>query len=119
MARKPASTSTRRKPIDHQVLDDGALLRELLRGTEAAWREFVRRFDPLVRHHVGGMLVIYDGMIASDDFDDMVGDFYVKLLANNMRKLRVYDPSRGRRFASWLRLLAVQTVSDEMEKRLR
>lgn len=103
----------RQNSIDFRTLDDNALLREVLRKSDPAWRELVRRFDPVVRHHVGGWLRKY--WIMSDVVDETMGEFYLRLLANDMRRLRAFDKERGK-LCSWLCLLAVHTICDKWKQ---
>jgi DNA-directed RNA polymerase specialized sigma24 family protein len=97
--------------IDFRTLEDKALLRHVLLKSDPAWRELVRRFDPILRDHVRGWLTKY--WIMSDAVDETMGEFYLRLLANNMRRLRAFDPKRGRHLCSWLCLLAVHTIWDK------
>ncbi len=97
--------------VDLRTLDDKALLDAVLRRDGKAWRELVRRHEPVVRHQVGRVLARHREVLPSDAVDDIVGDFYVGLMGGEMRKLRGYArSSRTAKLASWLGLLATQAA---------
>jgi len=74
-----------------EVLDDDALTEMLLRRDEQAWREFVQRFEPLLRFQVGKTLAsAIHVLLDSDAIDDVIGDFYLHIVEDDMDKLRYW-----------------------------
>jgi RNA polymerase sigma factor (sigma-70 family) len=59
----------------------------------------------------------YGAVFASEDLDDLVGDVWLTLLRDDMRKLRQYDESRGFRIASFIGLVATNTTIDHLRAR--
>jgi excisionase family DNA binding protein len=76
-------------------------LAAVLARDEAAWRRFVARYDgPLrvvVRHAAEARHPLSD-----DQVDDVLGDFWVALVADKMRMLRSFNPTRGAALFTWL-----------------
>jgi RNA polymerase sigma-70 factor (ECF subfamily) len=75
----------------------------------AAWREFVSRYDPLIRHWCSGLA------LGADETDE-VGQRIWTELAGRMRAFR-YDP--GRTFRGWLRRLCRSRALDLLRQRRR
>ncbi len=84
------------------VAEHGAdQLGAVLGGDARAWRAFVELFDPplraVVRHAAEAIRPLTD-----DEVDDVLGDFWLRLVDNNMRLLRAFNPSRGSSLQTWL-----------------
>src|SRR5581483_6062981 len=81
--------------------EETAELAAVLDRDEAAWRRFVAHFDgPLravVRHATEATYALSD-----DQIDDVLGDFWMALVANDMRLLRAFNPARGSALLTWL-----------------
>ena len=99
-ARKARRSPARRPTQDEldvlRQLADPELIRLCLLQDEAAWCEFTRRFDALLRKRISnrrGVRTVLD----SDAADDVIGDLYVRILGNDMAKLRQWhaSPARG------------------------
>lgn len=88
-------------------LDDAALLAGVLARDEAAWREFVRRFSPALRDAVRATT---DEPMQEQDVSDVLGDFWLRMIDDDMRRLRAFDPSRGVALDSWLAIRAAQVA---------
>ena len=59
----------------------------------------------------------YGATFSRDDLDDLVGDVWLVLLRDDMKKLRQYDATRGFRIASFLGLVATNTTIDHLRAR--
>jgi hypothetical protein len=107
-SRKWSAASLAPDRIKLAEIDDTALVALLLTKNEAAWRELVRRYEPVLRGQVGRTLArAMRQVLDSDAVDDVIGDLYLHVLENDMMKLRVW--ARGQRagtLAAWLGLLA-------------
>lgn len=103
--------------------EETALLAALLltRGTEAArqkrWEEFVHKYERLITSCVLKVLRRYGAVFSGEDLDDLVGDVWVTLLRDDLRKLRQYDAERGFRIASFIGLVATNTTIDHLRSR--
>jgi RNA polymerase sigma-70 factor (ECF subfamily) len=98
--------------MTHRNLKDAALLEAVLARDDAAWREFVRRFDKAMRRCVRTVSTRYRDVETSDDVDDVMSTVYLGFLEDDMHKLRVFDETRGRRLSSWVSLLAIKMAHD-------
>src|SRR6059058_561526 len=76
--------------------EETALLQVLLAATKKVqhdrlWADFVQRYERLIVSCVVKALRRYGATFSRDDLDDLVGDVWVTLLRDDMRKLRQYD----------------------------
>ena len=92
--------------------DDETLIAGLLGNLPLAWREFQKRFDPLVRSCISKVTRRFASVISRDEASEIHAIFYLSLLANDRRKLRSFDPSRGNRLSSWIGLLTINCAYD-------
>jgi RNA polymerase sigma factor (sigma-70 family) len=102
--------------------EETALLKALLRpGSEAQrqvhWANFVRRYERLITSCVLKVLRRYGVVFSGEDLDDLVGDVWLALLRDDLRKLRQYDAARGFRIASFVGLVATNTTIDHLRAR--
>jgi RNA polymerase sigma factor (sigma-70 family) len=102
--------------------DETALLQALLTATKKVqhdrlWTDFVQRYERLIVSCVVKALRRYGATFSRDDLDDLVGDVWLVLLRDDMRKLRLYDATRGFRIASFLGLVATNATIDHLRAR--
>jgi len=91
-------------------------LGQCLAGDKRAWEAFIRQFGGLVysaaartiRHHLGR----HDRTAA----DDAAQDALVRLVQNDCRLLRTYDPARAA-LTTWLTVVARSAAIDLLRKR--
>ena len=81
------------------------------------WSEFVRRYERLLMSCVLKALRRYGATFSREDLDDLVGDVWLILLRDDMKKLRQYDCTRGFRIASFLGLVATNSTIDHLRAR--
>jgi RNA polymerase sigma-70 factor (ECF subfamily) len=103
-------------------VEETQLLDSLLRkGGEAdrqsRWNQFVRRYERLITSCVLKVLRRYGAVFSSEDLEDLVGDVWLTLLRDDMKKLRQYDAERGFRIASFIGLVATNTTIDHLRGR--
>src|SRR5215472_1929617 len=80
---------------------------------EAAWKEFVRRFQPLIAGVIVKRCRRHTGRIPNPSLiDDLTQDTYVKLCANNFKALRTFDFRHENAFFGFLRTVADNLVED-------
>jgi RNA polymerase sigma factor (sigma-70 family) len=102
--------------------EEAALLQALLSAStkvqhDRLWTDFVRRYERLIASCVVKALRRYGATFSRDDLDDLVGDVWLTLLRDDMRKLRQYDAARGFRIASFLGLVATNATIDHLRAR--
>src|SRR5438270_8551220 len=102
--------------------EEAALLGALLAGEgklaqQRLWAEFVRRYERLLMSCVLKVLRRYGATFSREDLDDLVGDVWLVLLRDDMKKLRQYDAARGFRIASFLGLVATNATIDHLRAR--
>ena len=102
--------------------DEAALLEALLAVTnkvqhDRLWADFVQRYERLIVSCVVKALRRYGATFSRDDLDDLVGDVWLALLREDMKKLRQYDATRGFRIASFLGLVATNATIDHLRAR--
>ena len=103
-------------------LEERQLLHSLLHGRnkllqQQRWNDFVHRYERLITSCVLKVLRRYGALFTSEDLDDLVGDVWLTLLRDDMKKLRQYDESRGFRIASFIGLVATNTTIDHLRAR--
>jgi len=105
------------RPYSKSPSTDQQLLTAVLVGDKTAWAEFQCRFEPLLRMCVRRVLRRYTVKSSRDDIEDLVHESWVQLLADDYRRLRRFDSSRGVRLSSWLGLVATNTTIDRLRRR--
>jgi RNA polymerase sigma-70 factor (ECF subfamily) len=98
---------------------EDVLVREMLAGSERAWREFHARFDRLVYRCITKVTGRFSGLVGQDDIREIYATLFMQLLSNDMRKLRSFDPERGNRLGSWIGLLAINCAYDYLRSMRR
>src|SRR5262245_8474153 len=91
---------------------DDDLIAGMLANDAAAWREFQTRYDRLIMRCITKVTRRFTSIVSQDDVREVYAILYVSLLANDMHKLRSFDPARGNRFSSWIGLLAINAAYD-------
>ncbi|HJX84569.1 MAG TPA: sigma-70 family RNA polymerase sigma factor [Candidatus Angelobacter sp.] len=84
-------------------------------GDQAAWVEFVRRFQPLIAGVVIKSIRRWTNP-TPDLVDDLVQDTYLKLCANNSRALREFDFQHDHALFGFLKKVASNVVQDHFRK---
>lgn len=87
--RRRTRTRTESEIAELAQLEDAALVALCLERDEHAWREFMRRYEPTLRANVRGTIsYALRKALGSDAIDEVMGDFYVRILERDMLKLR-------------------------------
>ncbi len=103
----------------YQSLSDADLLQRLLTHEPGAWREFHRRYDRMIWTCVHRVVVRFNSVVASDAIQEIRGNFYASLLANDMHKLRRFEVERGNKLGSWIGLIAINATWDYLRASAR
>jgi RNA polymerase sigma-70 factor, ECF subfamily len=100
-------------------LAQDVLVREMLTGSERAWRVFHARYARLVHRCIAGVTARFSAVMSQDDIRDIYATLLVQLLSNDMHRLRSFDAERGTRLASWIGALASNCAYDHLRSRRR
>ena len=99
--------------------DDEALVEGLIGNLPQAWRAFTARFDRLIYRCITKVTRRFASVVAAGDIREIHAMFSLSLLANDMHKLRAFDPARGAGFSSWIGMLAMNSAYDYLRTRKR
>ncbi len=98
--------------VDASAWTDEQLIARLIKSQPLAWREFERRYDRLIDRCILKVTRRFSSVVSADDVREIASTLRLSLLANDMHKLRTFDPERGNRFSSWIGLLAINCAYD-------
>jgi RNA polymerase sigma factor (sigma-70 family) len=84
-------------------------------GSQRAWDDFVRAAAPIIYAGVRRSLRTR-GVSSPAEIDDRVQDVFVRLLRDDCRLLRTFDPARAS-LPTWLTLIARTVVHEHQRKR--
>lgn len=98
---------------------DLAFVRELVTGSEPAWRTFHARYARLIYRCIVSVAGRFSPLLGGDDVHEIYASLLCDLLANDMKKLRSFDPARGKRLSSWIGLLATHAAYDYLRQQRR
>lgn len=90
-------------------------LRLALERDEAAWRRLAARYDEPLRTVVREAAEAH-GKLAEDHVDDVMGDFWLTTVAQDMRLLRAFKPERGSSLLTWLTFHVAQTAHEHVRR---
>ncbi|HEU4532856.1 MAG TPA: sigma-70 family RNA polymerase sigma factor [Polyangiaceae bacterium] len=94
--------------------DELRLVAQMVSGDARSWREFQRRYDRLIYRCITKVTARFAARVSADDVHEVYATLLLQLLANNMHKLRTFDPERGNRLGSWIGLLAINATYDHL-----
>lgn len=88
----------------------------LLGGDKAEWDEFVERFTPVIWAAAKGTLFAHTGSVNEEDVRELVQAVFVRLVAQEYRLLRGYDPGKAS-LVTWLTIVARSAAIDSLRRR--
>lgn len=91
---------------------DGLSLDRVCRGERQAWNEFVAAAGPLLRGVLWRML---SRSGRGDETADVLQEVFVRLVRDDFRVLRQFDPQRAR-LGTWLGVVATSAALDWLRK---
>jgi len=103
--------------IDWKNLSVDALLDECIRGRQGAWKEFLRRFGPLVRGTIVQKLASLAHADATTDADDIFQEVFKDLIEHECRAL--YSIRDRNKTQSWLCAVALHKTVDFIRRKWR
>lgn len=98
---------------------DEQLREGALRHDERALAELVRRHRGLIFRCITRVTSRYERVLTSECVDDIFAEVCVLLWADDLKRLRAYDASRGMKLASWLGLIAGHAAYDHLRRMRR
>jgi RNA polymerase sigma-70 factor (ECF subfamily) len=98
-------------------LNEFELLGAVLAERDGASEEFRQRYVALIYSCTRRVLRRYNASQTPDEVEDLVGDLWLRLLDNDMKRLRRFEPERGIKVSTWLGLLTTNYVIDSLRRR--
>lgn len=87
-----------------------ALLERVLRKEEGAWRELVRSNEPALR-------ALFEEGMSPAEIDDIIGETWLRVLDDDLRRLRRFTIARPATLDAWLAMQASQVAHELRAKR--
>ena len=112
------SSSPSFERVEWAKMSEPLLLESVLRGVNSAWTELLRRYDAQLRAAAWLATKHVRARLPEDYRDDVMAELYLRLVESDMRRLRVFDWSRGGTLVSWLCFLARQAGIDYVRNAL-
>jgi len=97
--------------------EDRQLLLRCLSGNRKASETLVRRFSGMVYRSVQFTLTAKQVSFTRQDLEDLHNTIFLRLFEQGCKKLSQYRGRNGLSLASWIRMIAVRTVLDNLRKR--
>ncbi|MGB8426341.1 MAG: RNA polymerase sigma factor [Desulfobacterales bacterium] len=99
--------------MDHA---DQELLAGCFKGESRAQEAFVLRFSNLVYMTVQQVFKARQASFNIQDVEDLHNSIFVRLLERSCRRLRQYQGKNGCSLPSWIRMISVRTVIDDLRR---
>jgi DNA-directed RNA polymerase specialized sigma24 family protein len=93
------------------------MLNAVLARDQKAWRKLVAQHEPALRRSIRNL--DDELQISDDEIDDVLADFWLLLLEDDLRRLRGFDASGGSDLGGWLALVAAEVARKELRRRGR
>lgn len=101
------------------MLDEAALIPSLLSNDERAWRTFHQVYQSRLQGAISRVTRRFPQLSSVDHVDEIYGTLCLRLLSDDKRRLRSFDPSRGTPLGAWLCALAKNSAHDFLRSRQR
>lgn len=99
--------------------DEATLLPSLLADDEDAWRTFHARYSSRLQGAISQVIRRFPRLTATDHVEEIYGTLCLRLLSDDKRRLRSFDPRRGTPLGAWLCTLARNSAHDFLRSRRR
>jgi DNA-directed RNA polymerase specialized sigma24 family protein len=107
----------REKPTTQAWVElDPTTIQRALDGDRAAFTVLYRHYRGVVRGAVAARVRAWPSV--TSQLEDILGEVWVQMLADDRRALRLYDPTRGE-LGYFIRLLAASRASTAIRRRMR
>jgi RNA polymerase sigma-70 factor, ECF subfamily len=104
---------------DLAVLNEAALIPSLLNDDERAWRTFHEMYSSRLQGAITRVTRRFPQLTGTDHVDEIYGSLCLRLLSDDKRRLRSFDPDRGTPLGAWLCALARNSAHDFLRHRQR
>jgi RNA polymerase sigma-70 factor, ECF subfamily len=101
------------------VLDEATLIPSLLSNDERAWRTFHQVYQSRLHGAISRVTRRFPQLSGADHVDEIYGTLCLRLLSDDKRRLRSFDPGRGTPLGAWLCTLAKNSAHDFLRSRQR
>lgn len=101
------------------MLDEASLIPSLLSDDERAWRTFHELYSSRLQGAISRVTRRFRELEGSDHVNDIYGSLCLRLLSDDKRRLRSFDPGRGTPLGAWLCTLAKNSAHDFLRSRQR
>ena len=101
------------------MLDEATLIPSLLSNDERAWRTFHEVYQSRLLGAISRVTRRFPQLSGTDHVDEIYGTLCLRLLSDDKRRLRSFDPARGTPLGAWLCTLAKNSAHDFLRSRLR
>jgi excisionase family DNA binding protein len=98
-----------------RTLADPALFGAVLANDERAWRELVRRYEGPLREVVREATQAIHPL-SEVQIDDVLGDFWLRLIEGDMRRLRAFKASRKSALLAFLTMHAAHVAYEHIRR---
>lgn len=92
------------------------LVSRMIAGEDAAWREFLTRYEKLIRSLIGRLMSRFSSVAGRGETDDIYAEFLQSLLLRDKHKLRCFDSGRGSSLGTWVGMLATNAAWDHLRR---
>lgn len=92
------------------------LVRRMIAGEDPAWREFLVRYEKLIRSLIWRLMSRFSSVAGRGEADDIYADFLQSLLLKDNHKLRCFDSGRGSSLGTWVGMLATNAAWDHLRR---
>jgi RNA polymerase sigma-70 factor (ECF subfamily) len=100
-------------------LDEATLIPSLLSDDERAWRTFHELYASRLQGAISRVTRRFPQLTGTDHVDEIYGTLCLRLLSDDKRRLRSFDPSRGTPLGAWLCTLARNSAHDFLRSHQR
>jgi RNA polymerase sigma-70 factor, ECF subfamily len=104
---------------DPTVLNETNLIPSLLTNDERAWRTFHELYSNRLLGAISRVTRRFPQLTGTDHVDEIYGTLCLRLLSDDKRRLRSFDPERGTPLGAWLCTLARNSAHDFLRDRQR
>ena len=101
------------------MYDDATLIQRLLCNDEDAWRVFHDRYSRQLLGVISRVTRRFPQLTGTDHLEEIYGSLCLRLLKDDKRRLRSFDPLRGTPLGSWLCALARNSAHDFLRSQRR
>ena len=99
--------------MDLSRVSEHILVARALARDGGAWRELLRRYGRLILACIARTGRRYGAFLAEPDVEDIYADVCLRLLADDMRRLRTFDPRRAK-LSTWIGMISIQSTADHL-----